>query len=263
MMFGRVERGRLNQQSAKDRHHFWQQWREAFFSSPCFPSSLIDSDAACWNRLGNWAQPEGSTRKMGVCGRMAPMIGKNRFATARIWLKLSSFKDSTCLPQSLERIWPISLFSLRLNIRDDLWRRAIAIEAISMIGSARAMVLSSASSASLVSAKTWWKDSLSESASLYNARSALAWSGWAKRASLQWPEPAAWGYVHCCRRLWLGRDEAFSLDSLQIFFTIPFRGTRSPSRMLRTWKSAFDHQKTGLIGRKRQIWWSADSLIVR
>ncbi len=89
-------------------------------------------------------------------------------------VKLSGVKDSTCLPWSLERIWVISLFSLRLKIRDDLWLVAITIKASSTIGSARAMISSSALSTSLVSAKTWWKDSLLESALLYNARSALA-----------------------------------------------------------------------------------------
>ncbi len=92
-------------------------------------------------------------------------------------IDLISVKGSRHSPQSLESICAISLFSSRLKIRDDLWLGAIAIEASSPIGSACTMILSSVLSASLVSTKTWWKDSSLESALVYNARSALATIG--------------------------------------------------------------------------------------
>ncbi len=57
MMFGQVEREHywINNQ-LKDQRQFWQWRREAFFSSPCFPS-LIDS-TDCWGtELNLRAQP--------------------------------------------------------------------------------------------------------------------------------------------------------------------------------------------------------------
>ncbi len=75
-------------------------------------------------------------------------------------------------------------------------------------------------------------------------------SDWAEGASLQWSEPAAWGYACCCWRLELGGGEVFSLNSLQIFFAIPFRGTWSPSWILRTRKKPFDCRKMGWLAGK-------------